>query len=346
MRQASGVLAILALAGGLAASQEAAPPSEVALAFKASGFKTKFPRLQLSGGARTLPDGTQLKITLHRLEEGWVHGGRLEGFYAAAGSGRADVHDRKFECPMGLAGPGKVLVQVDYLDEMQRQEISDALKRKLPVKRWTFEFLCWGDELAPELGPRLKEFSELAAAALAMLRRFEEAVATQDGWLAQGKEIERDNARLLAKVNASPLKPYYPAALSQIGAALQGLASASRGLKFENGKLAGITDYHADDRPAETHRKEPLNTANLKRYCEEASALAGREFCLWIVKDLRRTAGTLNAAFLPALQETKKANPGVAPFADRLEKAGLADLDALETAIRGGGAVKPSPPGN
>jgi hypothetical protein len=349
MRQGIGALAVLALAGSLSAAPAAEPAQDapVTLSFKPPSFKTKFPRLQLSGVARILLDGTQVKINLHRLEEAWLAGGRLEHVYSGAGGGLAVVNDQKFAFQAGIPGPGKYLVQVEYLDDLQRQEISEALKKKLPQKHWNFEFLCWGDDLAPELGPGLKELTELAGTALEMVRRFEEACKTQETWLAAGKELSKDNAKLLPKIDASPLKKFYPAGMSQLLYTIRSLAATAPYFHFEEGKFAGGRSYHADNQIIKTHRDETFNWENLKRYTQEAIALAGREFCLWAVKDMRRTGGALRPEFVSVLQDKKKDNLGIAPYAERLEKAGLAEIDALEAEIRGGGAsAKPPVPGD
>ena len=71
----------------------------------------------------------------------------------------------------------------------------------------------------------------------------------------------------------------------------------------------------------------------LKRYVDSASRVSGREFCLWVIKDRRRTGGTLSPEIAKAL-DSHKGDPGVSRWADLLEKATLADLVAVEEDIR------------
>jgi hypothetical protein len=67
---------------------------------------------------------------------------------------------------------------------------------------------------------------------------------------------------------------------------------------------------------------------------EETGPCAGREFSLWILKDLRRTAGQMRPEIQDAIK-AQKSHPGVELYADRLAKATISDLDALEAEIRG-----------
>lgn len=347
MKGALTVFLLTALATGLLAAPEVQQTrdSSVTLSFKPPTFKTRFPKLQLSGGSSVLPDGTQIKVNLHRLEETWMTGGRLEPQYFGGGGGLTVVADKKFIYEAGIGGPGKYLVEILYLDDLQRQEISELLKKKLPQKTWQFEFLCWGDELAAELGPKLKELAALANEALDMVKRFEAACKSKETWLAEGKAVTKDNAKLLPKVDNSPLKMYFPAAMTQIFFTIRNLQGTSPYFVFdEKGQFGGGRSYHADNEEIKTVRNEAFSYANLKRYIEESIPLAGREYCLWALKDMRRLAGTLKPDFLATMKDQQKDNTGIAPFFERFEKATISDVDALEADIRGAGAKSEKKP--
>jgi hypothetical protein len=333
---AAAVLASAAAAAELAAQAAATKDSGITLSFKPPSFKVRYPKLQLQGAAPVLPDGTRVKINLFRLEESYVLGGKIEGIFAPAGGGLADVNDKKFAYEAGITGAGKYMVEVLYLDDIQSQEISDQLKKKLPQKVWQFEFLCWGDDLAPELPAKLKELQTVGNEVLDMVKRFEAACKSEEVWKAEGKAIVKDNGKLLPKVENSTLRNYYPAAMIQMFYTIRNLQGTAQYFHFEKGQFAGGRSYHADNQEIKTYREEAFNFANLKRYVEEAIVVAGREYCLWIIKEMRRTGGPMKEELLAVLKNAKD-YPGIPPFAERLEKAGLSDIDALEIEIRGGG---------
>jgi hypothetical protein len=346
---AAAVLASAAGAAELSAQSVAAKDAGVTLNFKPPSFKVRFPKLQLQGTASVLPDGTRVKLNLFRLEESYMLGGKLEGVFTPAGGGLADVNDRKFSYEAGITGAGKYMVEVLYLDDIQSQEISDQLKKKLPQKVWQFEFLCWGDELAPELPAKLKELQTLGNEVLDMVKRFESACKSEESWKAEGKAIVKDNAKLLPKVENSTLRNYYPAAMIQMFYTIRNLQGTAQYFHFEKGQFAGGRSYHADNQEIKTYREEAFNFANLKRYVEESMAVAGREYCLWVIKEMRRTGGPVKDDLLAVLKNAKD-YPGILPFAERLEKASLADIDLLELEIRGGGktdkaGASATPPG-
>lgn len=70
-----------------------------------------------------------------------------------------------------------------------------------------------------------------------------------------------------------------------------------------------------------------------RRYVEQSVPLAGREFALWVIKDLRR-AGT-GGGRTEALN-ARASHPGLEAFVERLAKARPEDLETLEKEIRGG----------
>jgi hypothetical protein len=72
---------------------------------------------------------------------------------------------------------------------------------------------------------------------------------------------------------------------------------------------------------------------SLKRDVEEASPVSGREFCLWMIKDLRRTEGRARPELILALKAHKNAQ-GVDSWGERVKKASLSDLSGLEAEIR------------
>jgi hypothetical protein len=327
-----------ALLGPAAADQE---EPAVTLLCKPPAARARVPRLRLDGTA-PYPDRTVLRMHLARQFEMWA-GGRILPTSIGGSGGFVEVRNRKFVYEPLFEGPGHYLIRVEFSLDSQPEPLRDALKKQPPRKEWTFQFAAWGDELASQVG-KLPEVDQLAAEALELIRRFEKACVSKASWEAEAKELNKECARLMAKIEGEKLdlKTVFPASMNQLFYTVRSIRGTSDLFHWENGKFAGGRSYHAENQKVKTHREEDFTFENLRRYVEEVPSLAGREFALWVVKDLRRTEGKLSSALEDALK-ANAAHAGVAPYAERLQKATPADLDLLETEIRGAPPQKPKP---
>lgn len=334
-------LALLCLAGALHARPQA-QDTTVTLSFKPPSFKGRNPRLAIAGTGTVFPDGTQLKLRSHQLRESWVPGNKIQAVYDLGGGGLATIDNKKFQFDMSIPAPAKYLLEVIYIDDIQQAEIADTLKKKLPQKSWGFEFLGWGDDLVAELGPRLKDVVQLSEEALANVKEWEAVGLEEGAFKAAQAELFKKSTKLLQKMRNSPAKMFYPAAIEQLDSHINNLSGNHKNFTFEKGKFTGARSYHADNQEVKTLRGETFNFENFKRYVQEGPAIAGREYLLWTIKDMRRTsAAAPRPEFLAVIKENAKENAGIGPFAERMEKATPADLDALELLIRGGPERKP-----
>lgn len=328
-----------ALLGPAGADQE---EPAVTLLCKPPAARARVPRLRLDGTA-PYPDRTVLRMHLARQFEMWA-GGRLLPTSIGGSGGFVEVRNRKFSYEPLFEGPGHYVIRVEFNIDSQPESLRDAFKKQSPRKDWSFQFAAWGDELAPQLA-KLPEVDQLAAEALELVRRYEKACVSKASWEAEARELNKDSTRLMAKIEGEKhdLKAVYPASLNQLFYTIRSIRGTSEFFVWENGKFAGGRSYHAENQKIKTHRDEDFTYENLRRYVEEVPSLAGREFALWVVKDLRRTEGKLSSA----LEDVLKANAthaGLAPFAERLQKAAPGDLDLLESEIRGAPAQPPKPP--
>ena len=159
------------------------------------------------------------------------------------------------------------------------------------------------------------------------------------------KPLVAEGHKLHAKLKNHELNAFFPAAISNLSnTIINFVGSAPYYLYGADGKFSGAKDYHMDDKKVKTFQGEEFDWPTFKRYIENTPALGGREFCLWVVKDIRRTAGQIR----PVLQEvikSRKADPGVDLFQERLMKATIAELDPLEVQIRGTKPASPAPDG-
>ncbi|MBI3857038.1 MAG: hypothetical protein HY293_15235, partial [Planctomycetes bacterium] len=152
---------------------------------------------------------------------------------------------------------------------------------------------------------------------------------------AEIKPLSLEGNKFLAKLEHHDLKAYYPAAVNNLYYTIRNIVNNAPYYTYgADGKFSGAKDYHADGEKVKTYRGEEFNWDNLKRYIEDTPAIAGREFCLWIIKDLRRTAGQMRPEIQEAIK-SHKAAAGVEFFQERLLKAGISDIDPLEAEIRG-----------
>ena len=336
------IVAILAAAFLTGAQQE--NKVEMALAAKVPNPKAKLPLLKCDGSV-PLPDMSVLFVTVARSYEVWA-GGRLEPAQAGSGGRMARVKDRKFSLDNPIDGPGLFDVRVDFREEMQNPQVMEYLK-KTPVqpRMWTFKFSAWNEDLVQALAPHLQEFVSLAQEAVEMVKKFEQACAKEEVWKQSSKDITNENSKLLKRCEQSGLKALFPAALTQIHYTVRNLQGNSPYFSFEAGKFAGATSYHADNQKLKTFREEDFTFENFKRYCQESIGVAGREFCLWVLKDFRRNNNQLSPDAAEAVKQMK-AQAGVADFAERLlalktpEEADILDKDIRASKL----APKEQPP--
>jgi len=327
---------VVALAGGVplrAEPREAQEDLPLTLTVKAPSFKVKRPLLALNGSC-PLPDGVILTVSLSHAVES-LSNTVLEESMSGAGSGTSEIQSKKFTYGAPIVGPGKFLVQVGVPLELQEmQHAAEVKKRTAKRTDWQFEYLVWDDELVSQLSPKLLELQALVAEVRAEVKKFEHACDSEEGWLKEAKDLTLEGNKLRARLEGHELKAFYPAAVNNLFYTMRNVLTNAAYYTFTNGKFSGAKDYHAENKKVSTFRKEDFNWENLKRYVEDSLPCAGREYSLWIVKDLRRTAGQMRPDILEAIK-AQKAAPGVDLYAERLQKATISDLDGLETDIRG-----------
>ena len=314
-------------------SVQAAPAEEraVTLTCKAPSFKVRRPPLRFVGTV-AWPDGVMLKVTVNRLNEALDDGAVVPRLLHLA-TGLAEVGGRRFEYGIPADGPGLYRVDVALLGDFQRKEILVEVQAgRILERQWSFEFPIWDDGLAGSLAPKLRDVAAMAAECRAMLDQFERASETQGQWQTESKSMVRANALLLQKLEKSELHALYPAAMAQLYYTVRNVQGTSSYFAWKDGRFAGGVSYHANGREMETYRQEKFAWEPLKRYLDEAVRCAGREFGLWVVKDVRR-----GGAFRPELEQAILDGKGVSEAAveGRLEALEVGRLGDLEAALRG-----------
>jgi hypothetical protein len=335
MVQRRAVLAAVAAlcCWGSAGAQQATDELALNVTCKPPSFKTRRPLLVLNGSC-PLPDGVILKVNLSRIIES-LAGGELQQSFQGAGSGTVEMESKKFVYDAPIDGPAKFMATITLpVDLQEKQHAAEVKKRTANKLTWQFEFLVWGDDLITQIGPKLTELQSLIAECRDLLKKFEAACVSEQAWLSQAKELVAEANKLRNKLEGHELRGYYPAAVTNMHYTVRNIITNAPYYTFSDGKFSGAKDYHADSKKVSTYRNEDFTWDNLKRYVEESGPCAGREFSLWIVKDLRRTAGQMRPEIQEAVKQQQKA-AGVDLYAERLQKATISDLDPLEAEIRG-----------
>jgi hypothetical protein len=293
--------------------------------FTATASRTGKDGALLVTGKLSLPDGAVLKLTLHRLTEQWVRG-RLEAVPQEAGGGLARVDRGSFSFESAWDGPGICSITASLDESFQDPALKEALTKKPAGAAWKQASPGWEQELLPQLSGGLAELDRFVKGALDFVGECEQATATEDVWKSQRKTLLRKGATLLAQIDKSESRKLYPAAHGQIQSTVRDILSNARSFVWKDGKFSGAAAYHNKNEPEMNFRQEEFTFANFRRYVNEATGISGREFALWIVKDIRR-AGRRSVHGEAVRQEARR--PGVAEYAARLgeESPALAQLE-------------------
>lgn len=304
------------------------------LNFKAPSFKVKRPVLVFNGTC-PLSDGIVVKFNLSKVSES-LAALELQPTYVGAGNGSTDIQNKRFLYDTVIEGPGKFNVQVELVDDLQERHLVAEVKKKAGNKRkWLFEYMVWNDDLVSQVAPKLTEVLALINETRDLVKKFEAASTSEVGWAQNSKVLVAEGTRFQAKLEHHELKAYFSAAVGNLYYTIRNVVNNAPYYTFGgDGKFSGARDYHAAGEKVKTFRNEDFNWENLKKYIDESPGVAGREFCLWIVKDLRRTGGQMRPDMIEAIK-SQKSSPGVDFFQERLQKAGITDIDALEAEIRG-----------
>lgn len=277
--------------------------------------------LRLEGTA-PLPDAVVLRISLYRIEERAVSG-RLASTPNFLRSAYATVSRGRFSLHAEVEGPGEYLAKVDFLGEGQSPEHRNLLSGDVP-RQWSFALAAWDDGLALELVPRLMEFDRLAGEARAMIQKFAEARGPDGSWKDRSPALQKEAAGLSRKLEEGPARRLYPAAIREIQSAVWSLR-----------REGGSANYHALGQAVKTRETSEKAFDGLKKTVEEASVIAGREFALWVLKEMKRSGGSMGRELSEAVESLDK-RAGIMPFAERLQKAAPEERPALEQELRAG----------
>lgn len=292
-----------------------------------------WPRGELIGSCH-LPEGTVLKIHVARVAE-YARGNEIQPDIRDGLRSACEIVGNRFTCEQPFNGPGTYRVQVSVTDELQKRELLEEVSKKVGKARARqFEFQVWGDDLVGSLLPKRLELNRLVEETQQVVARFEEGTLSQKVWAAKSKGSVALATTLERKLYRHELSIYYSAAITELSIIIRCVVNSSPYFTFDaTGRFTGARNPGGAQ--LNTPWGDSFNWANIERHVYDTIPMSGREFCLWIIKDLRRTGGIPSSGMREVIR-SQKSTPGVKAWNERLERASFSDLDDLEAEIRGG----------
>ena len=316
----SVLIAVLALL-----SPQAASPEQVTLRL-VSAPKRGAGDLKFEGKA-IFPDGVALKGTLYRAEERLVEGVLAQEFTEIANEVQP-VEGRRIAFAMPVKDPGLYRLVVELREDLQEPELVKAITKSLPGK-WTLDHAVWGDELPLAAGTKLRDFDGHVETSIDLIRRFRQASASIQAWKEHYPLLDKELASFLKKFDQTTLDRHYPAAVLELRCTMRNLKGNAEAMVFaEDGSPKGSIDYRTK-KPTKTIHSEDFTFEAVLKGVEGARQAAGREFVLWMIKDVRRSGARPE---LTHLLRAEAKHPGVTPHVDALE--GFKDADGVEKKVR------------
>lgn len=286
-------------------------------------------------GSVDLPPKTMLYLKAYHLKETFSRG-RIFPVSLLSTSTRIRLNTRRFKTSVYVRAPGNYQVFLNVPSETQVAEVTAKLKKTPGRRDWEFRVPGWSDSVIKLLGKRLEELDVLTYEGAAILNRYKSATSSKVIWLANGKKVNREGERFRGKLRAAKAAQLYPAAFSQI---IQSFTSAYQRIQYlvwnTDGSPKGTESYYGpEDDGSQTFRDEPFDFDKLKEYVAEASMIAGREFCIWAIHDIRNKNGHVEPALATMLSKYSE-HVGISPYVAQLQPPTLEKLDELEESIRG-----------
>jgi len=284
-------------------------------------------------GTCSCPNGVPLKIKMTGYVEDLLPSGALVPIAKELLSRIEEVETEKYSCMSPIAGPGNHTAEVTILDKfLDQRELPDDVKRALQLKnRWKFDFLLWDRNLVGTLGSQLSDVRSLTEETQEYVRKVETAIGSEQSWTANREKIISRGQALRSKLESHELTAFFSAALGNLSDIMRMIVGSAPKFVFENGKFKGVGRSHnqklLNDQDVEFSWEE------LNRAVGESIQIAGREYWLWMIKDVRHAGGKIRPEVIEAI-DANSTIPTSGDWGKRLKKASSADLDIIETEIR------------
>jgi len=232
-----------------------------------------------------LPEGTEIKLRIESMRE------RLEkGRLVPSCQIPAELRPDKMEGGFAVEWEGPVTEKIRILlsapDSLQDQAVLEKLKehpdRLLPR---TFLYYPFDDRWPGLVEPQLLELGDFARLTGELLDRVEAACASAELFKSLEKDLTAEAERLQARIEGFEQAGLYPASARVLADTVRDLAKSMKDFVWKDGKFDGTSSYYTPSKRGTTHRGDVFGFAELRRYKDEALAVGGQEFLLWIAVD-------------------------------------------------------------
>jgi hypothetical protein len=304
--KALSAFAALLLAG-------AHPPQEQATLTVASGPSADG-KIKLEGTV-PVPDGSNIRLTLLGTSE-------------AATAGRTGI---------ALSNQGNVAPAMVQAAQQKKVSFELSLKNHGYLRanlmhqggagRWTVGIPAWDDTMIPKVVAAFPEAQALVKEGRALVEKVKGATGSKSAWDGKKAALLEELGKYIEKAQGEPLKGPYPATIGAGLAVVNYIQGTSADYKWEGGKFL-VKNVYGEVKDFEG---KPYSFATYLKYMDEAEAMAGREFALWIAKDVRRGGDPKKLAL--EVQKLAK-QPAVAPFAPKLAGLTRENAEKVELEIR------------
>ncbi len=238
---------------------------------------------------------------------------------------------------LAVNSSGRYSARVTIPRELQEKGLLEEVNRKVaPERTWSSTFDFSDDARVVQSGKRLSDLAPLVESAFDLVVGYESATIGEERW-------NQDKDGLVARCHALMDRPQnpdlqlsFPLAVRNLDRMFSYLSKNSERFAFRDGKFSGLRGKAVQPLgggPFLIDRDENSPWDGFKRCVKETRAIAGREFCLGVVRSLRASRGVLKSEVAAALEAAMEA-PGVRPWVTRLRGATPADLQKLEDEIR------------
>lgn len=260
----------------------------------------------------SLPEGTVFTLKIEPMRERLENGLLGPACPNSVGFG-PECREGSFEVEWERPVTERIRILLTAPDYLQDQAILEKLKGRPEAQRsGVFLYFPFDDRWPGLVEPQLLELGDFARLAGELFDRVETACATAELFKSREKELTAEAERLQARIEGFGAAGLYPASAGMLASTVQDLAKSLKNFVWKDGKFDGTSSYYTPGKRGTTHRGDVFGFAELRRYKEEALAVGGKEFLLWIGVDYSRRG--LRPDTFERIQKMKSW-PSVGPFA-------------------------------
>lgn len=269
--------------------------------------------VRLEGACEAL-DGTILDIAFCWCFESWTGRNLWKRRFPDPwrDSHQVEVKNASFAAEFPVFGPGEFEVVVSLKFSQPLGLRQDGSMSKKPHTEWKFSFLLWDDGFIGSLSAEKASVLSRSREARALRDKWENAQSSGEAWTEEKYALYTEGRKLEDALRSNIRKTPFTALAWQTAMGFQ-----IRTFPSKPNYNWGLSGFEAST--------DSVDDASDELLC-------GKESCLWLLKDLRRT-GVRSPQWLSLLAELRD-KPGVKEHAVALSTAVPSMFDSVENEIR------------